>query len=167
MPKGIFAVLAKKLLPLVVSFLSLNSYASDVPPELVGTWKLTSWTVQAVGEDSREPFGPNAKGRIVITKDGYWTAVLTGANRRPAKTVDEKAALLDTLLAYSGKYSVVDDQITILVDMSSNEIYTGTNQRQTRFFKIEGNKLSIRTAEMASAALPGKRVVVTLACERE
>jgi hypothetical protein len=51
--------------------------------------------------------------------------------------------------------------------MSSNEILTGANQEQTRFFKIEGDKLTLRTPEIASAVLPGKRVVGTLTWERE
>jgi hypothetical protein len=42
---------------------------------------------------------------------------------------------------------------------------TGTDQ--VRFFKLEGDKLSIRTAEQASAIYPGKKVVGTLTWERE
>ena len=38
---------------------------------------------------------------------------------------------------------------------------------QTRFFKLEGDKLTIRTPEIASAALPGKKVVGTNVFERE
>jgi hypothetical protein len=45
-------------------------------------------------------------------------------------------------------------------DLSWNEILTGT--AHVRFFKLEGDKLSIRTAEQASAVYPGKEVVGTL-----
>ena len=51
--------------------------------------------------------------------------------------------------------------------MSSNEIYTGANQDQTRFFRIEGNKLTIRTPEIASAVRPGQKAVGTITFERE
>ncbi len=51
--------------------------------------------------------------------------------------------------------------------MSSNEIMTGANQDQTRFYRIEGDKLEIRTPEIASAVLPGKKIVGTLCFERE
>jgi lipocalin-like protein len=143
------------------------AFADEVQKQLVGTWKLTAWVVQVIGEDSREPYGPNPKGRLVITPEGHWIVVLTGANRRPAKTIDEKAALLDSMLAYSGKYRIEGDKITTRVDMSSNEIYTGANQDQTRFFKVEGDRLALRTPEIASAVLPGKKVVGTLTWERE
>jgi hypothetical protein len=36
-----------------------------------------------------------------------------------------------------------------------------------RFFKVEGDKLSIRTAEQISSVLVGKKVVGTLTWERE
>jgi hypothetical protein len=57
------------------------------------------------------------------------------------------------------------DKFTTKVDISGNELLTG--QDQVRFFKFEGDKLIIRTAEQASSVLPGKRVVGTLNWERE
>lgn len=139
----------------------------DAAKQLVGTWKLTGWVVQVIGGDRAEPYGPNPKGRLVVTPEGHWIVILTGANRRPAKTLEEKAALLDSSLAYSGKYTIEGDRIMTRVDMSSNEIYTGANQNRTRFFKVEGDKLTLRTPEIASAVPPGKRVVGTLTWERE
>ena len=141
--------------------------ADDVAKQLVGTWKLTGWVVQVIGEGTREPFGPEPKGRLIMTQDGYWMVITTGANRRPAKTTDEKVALFDSVLAYSGKYTIEGDKITVRVDMSSNEVFKDANQVQTRFFKLEGDTLTIRTPEIASSALPGKKVVGTNIFERE
>ena len=146
---------------------SVVSSADEVATQLVGTWKLTSWVTQVIGEDSREPYGPNPKGRLVITREGHWIVIITAANRQSPKTTDEKAALLDSLLAYSGKYRIVGNKITTRVDMSSNEVYTGANQDQTRFFRVEDDNLEIRTPEIASAVLPGKKIVGTLCFERE
>ncbi len=162
---------AGTVLMMLLTFSSLLSIpiasADYVEKQLAGTWKLTAWSVQVIGEDTRQPFGPSPKGRLVMTGDGYWVVIITGANRRPAKSADEKAALLDSMLAYSGKYTIEGDKITIRVDMSSNEVFIGANQVQTRFFKLEGDKLTIRTPEIASAALPGKKVVGTNVFERE
>src|SRR6266542_320373 len=71
------------------------------------------------------------------------------------------------LVAHSGKYRIDGNKITTRDDMSSNEVYTGANQDQTRFFRVEGDKLDIRTPEIASAVLPGKKIVGTLCFERE
>ena len=103
----------------------------------------------------------------MLTLDRCWIIVLTGANRKAARTIDEKAALLDSMIAYTGKFTVDGDKITTHVDTSSNEIYTGTNQDQTRFFRIEGNKLILRTPEILSAVRPGQKAVGTITFERE
>jgi Lipocalin-like domain len=141
--------------------------ADDATKQFLGTWKLVSWLTKFDGGDTVEPYGPDAKGRLVLTPDGYWIGILTAANRRPAKTNDEKATLLDSMLAYSGKYTVDGDRITTRVDVSSNEIYTGPNQNQTRFFKVEGDKLIIRTPEIVSAIRVGQKAVGTITFERE
>jgi hypothetical protein len=139
--------------------------ADDAARYLAGSWKLNSWTIQIVGGEATEPFGPNPKGRAVFTPDGYVTFVIVAANRKPAANDEESAALLKTLLAYSGKFTIDGDKFTTKVDISGNELFTG--QDQVRFFKLEGDKLAIRTAEQVSSVYPGKRVVGTLTWERE
>jgi hypothetical protein len=71
------------------------------------------------------------------------------------------------MLAYSGIYTVEGDRITTHVEMSSNEVYTGANQDQTRFFPIEGDRLTLRTPEIASAVRVGQKAVGTITFERE
>jgi hypothetical protein len=46
-------------------------------------------------------------------------------------------------------------------------VFTGANKTQVRFFEVKGDTLTIKTPEIASAALPGKKVVGTLTWERE
>ena len=77
----------------------------------------------------------------------------------------ESAALLKTLMVYTGPFTIEGDKFTTKVDISWNELLTG--QDQLRFFKLDGDKLTIRTAEQASAVYPGKKVVGTLTWERE
>jgi hypothetical protein len=150
------------------SLIPCTAWPDESTKSLAGTWKLTGWTLRVIGETAdKEPFGPNPKGRLVMTPDGYWIVIITGANRRPAKTVEEKVALFDSMLAYSGKYTIDGDKITIQVDMSGNEVFTGSNETQTRFFKLDGQQLIVRTPEINSAALPGKKIVGMNIFERE
>jgi hypothetical protein len=135
--------------------------------QLTGTWKLVAWSTKFDAGDAVEPYGPSPKGRLVLTPDRYWIIILTGANRKAARTTEEKAALLDSMIAYTGRFIVEGDKITTHVDTSSNEIYAGANQDQMRFFRIEGNKLTIRTPEIASAVRPGQKAVGTITFERE
>jgi hypothetical protein len=142
-----------------------SALAQDTARQLVGSWKLTSWTIQIIGGEVTEPFGRNPKGRALITPDGYAAFVIARANRKAAANDAESAALLKTLMVYTGPYTIEGDKFTTKVDISWNELLTG--QDQVRFFTLEGNKLSIRTAEQASAVYPGKKVVGTLTWERE
>ena len=146
-------------------FQSGFALAEDRASQLVGSWKLSLWTIQIIGGEATEPFGPNPKGRLVFTADGYMVAIIAAANRKPGTNNEESATLLKSLLAYTGKFTIEGDKFTTKVDISWNELQTG--QDQVRFFKLEGDKLIIRTAEQASGVFPGKRVVGTLNWERE
>ena len=143
------------------------SLADDAARQLVGTWKVVSLITRFDGGDAVEPFGPNPKGRLVLTPEGDWINILTKADRGPARNAEEKAALLDSMLAYSGKYTVEGNRMVIRVDMSWNEIYAGANQNQTRFFSMEGDRLIVRSPEIASAVRPGQKAVATLTLQRE
>ena len=85
--------------------------AQDTARQLAGSWKLTSWTIQIVGGDVTEPFGRNPKGRALITPDGYAAFVIAAANRKPAANDTESAALLKTLMVYTGPFTIEDDKI--------------------------------------------------------
>ncbi|QHP67606.1 lipocalin-like domain-containing protein [Bradyrhizobium sp. LCT2] len=139
--------------------------ADDAAGQLAGSWKLTAWTIQIIGGELTEPMGQDPKGRAVFTPDGHVAFIITAANRKPATNDAESAALLKSLLAYTGKFTIEGDRFTTKVDISWNELLTG--QDQVRFFKLEGDKLSLRTAEQISAVYPGKKVVGTLEWERE
>jgi hypothetical protein len=94
-------------------------------------------------------------------------AYQSATGRKSATNIEERAALLGSMNAYTGRYAVEGNKITIKVEASHNEIYTGPNQQQIRFFILDGDKLSIRTPEQDSAVRPGKRVVGRLTFERE
>src|SRR5215469_14229391 len=133
------------------------TFAQDAAKQLVGTWKLTSAPSTFDAGDTIEGFGPNPKGRLVITSEGHWIVIITRADRGPAKNSDEKAALLDSMLAYSGKYTIDGDRIMTRVDISHTEIFSGALQIQTRFFSVEGDKLVLRTGLIPSSIRPGQK----------
>lgn len=58
--------------------------AEDTAKQLAGSWKLNSWTIQTVGGEVTEPFGPNPKGRAVFTPDGFSAFMIARPDRKPA-----------------------------------------------------------------------------------
>lgn len=134
---------------------------------LVGSWHLLSFELRVVEDDGapRHPFGEHPIGRIVLTSAHTMAAFISAANRKPSTNQAEAAALLASMTGYTGKFRIEGDKFITTVDGAWNEIYRGTEQ--VRYFRVDGDKLSIRTPEQASAILPGKRTVATLVWERE
>jgi hypothetical protein len=116
--------------------------------DIVGTWKFTSFVREVVTTGERQnEFGDNPEGYISYQPDGRMFAVLVGSDRpMPAGTPtdDEKIRLFGTLIAYSGAYAVEGDKVTHKIDVSWNQSWTGGDQ--VRFFKVDGNTLTIKTA---------------------
>ena len=77
---GLLRVLAAAVV--CVCFQAGVALADDPAGQLAGSWKLTSWTIQIIGGEASEPFGPNPKGRAIFAADGYVTIeVLSGELR--------------------------------------------------------------------------------------
>jgi hypothetical protein len=63
-------------------------------------------------------------------------------------TDEERVKLHQTMFAYAGTYTLDGDKVTHHVDISWNEAWTGTDV--VRFYKLEGNTLTITTAPSKS-----------------
>src|SRR5215207_7824389 len=86
------------------------------PAALLGTWNMVAWTRQVVatGETS-DSMGPDPIGYIAYHADGRVMALVLRRDRPTpagaAPTDDEKVKLFDTMLAYSGRYTVEDGRV--------------------------------------------------------
>jgi hypothetical protein len=135
-------------------------------PQLAGIWKVLKFELefQDSGE-RRDVFGPKPIGWVILTREGRAISYLEAPNRKSAKTDEERAALYRTLIAYTGRYRVDGDRFITSVDGSWNAAWTGTEQ--SRFFKLDGDRLSI-TTQWAPAPLYNNRMNRgILALERE
>jgi hypothetical protein len=162
-------LLAAVVLPLAAFGASGTAAAGEIAEDdgddLVGVWKLRSFSLQVVGEPAHEVFGTAPKGYLVITAEGRMMTIVTRADRRPAATVEEQAALLQSMVAYTGRYTVEDGRLITRPDVTWNEIYAGTEQ--VRYYSLDGDTLSLTTAPQASGVLPGRKVIATLTYQRE
>jgi hypothetical protein len=139
----------------------------DAAKKLHGVWRVTSFKAQIVGADTapRDLLGSNPKGYLIFTPEGRMAAVISAADRKPPSTDADSLALTKSVIAYTGKYVVEGDKWVTKVDVSWNEILNA--QDQVRFFKLEGERLTVRTPEQPSGLFPGKKTVSTLTLERE
>lgn len=125
------------------------SLASAGENPVLGTWKLKSFVreVSATGERYNQ-MGEHPTGYLSYSSDGRMYAIITGDNRiKPhdvAPTDEDRAKLHRTLTAYAGTYTLDVEKVIHHVDVSWNEAWTGTDQ--VRFYKLDGNTLTITSA---------------------
>jgi len=111
---------------------------------MLGVWKLVSFEAEIQATSQKEPvMGQNPTGYAIFTPERRAFFMLTGEGRKPAKTVQERADLLNTLVAYTGAYRLEEDEWITKVDVAWNPEWVGTEQK--RFFKLEGNRLQVIT----------------------
>jgi hypothetical protein len=115
---------------------------------ILGTWKLKSFAreVFATGEKIN-PFGEHPDGYLSYSADGRMYAIVTLENRvKPRNEYpenEERAKLFQGMFAYAGTYTLAAGKVIHHVDISWNELMTGTEQ--VRFYKLDGNTLEIVT----------------------
>ena len=82
-------------------------------------------------------------------------AILTRSDRAPPKEDADGAALFKSMMAYTGNFRIEGkDKFITDVDLAWHPGWNGTEQ--TRFFKVEGDTLSITTAQQTHPMFPGR-----------
>jgi hypothetical protein len=128
----------------VMTLSAALSTAAEAAPDLIGTWHLVSYDVEDQATHAHNPvMGEHPSGGAVFTSDGHVFFLLTGDGRQPAASDADKAKLLDTMVAYSGKLRIDGDDWITTVESAWNPAWVGTEQRRT--FKIEGDRLQVMT----------------------
>jgi len=133
--------------------LALSSHAAE-QPGLVGVWKLLSYQTEFQdGSPKRAMFGDHPTGYIIFTSEGRLMAVIEAEGRKAPSTDSDRAALLKSLIAYSGKYRVQGNQWVTSVDTAWNPAWDGTDQVRT--FQIVGGRLTVTSTWQAALNFPG------------
>ena len=121
---------------------------------LVGTYKLISFTSKFEDGTSYEFLGALPVGYTVITPKVF-TSILVSADRKPGNTADAKLALFNSIIAYSGPYTIEGSKLITHVEVSWNQAWTGTKQGRT--WSIDGDKLTLITDWAPSVKDPSKK----------
>ncbi len=137
----------------------------DSGVELVGSWRLVSFDLEAGDGTLSHPFGREVTGYLFYNADGYMSSAFMSADRAGGTDGDLAAAgrtnSYDQFMAYCGGYRVRGDKITHRVEVSSLAAWTGTLQE--RWYKLDGDRLELLTAPLS---VGGDAPVARLVWER-
>lgn len=128
-----------------------------------GTYRLVSITASTDGGPFRDLYAQAPTGYAIITGRRFM-AVITAGGRHFGTTQAHKAALFDSLIAYTGTYRVEGNHFITEVDVSWLEYFNGTDQGRT--FRIEGNRLILTTFPAPDRDDPSKTRVAQVVWER-
>ena len=135
----------------------------------MGTWKIVSSTRKLIDTGEVEnAWGKNPKGYITYGKDGRMMFIVVFDDRPKPESLEkitdqQKAGLFSTMSAYAGTYKFDGNKVEHHVDVSWNEVWTGTTV--VRDVKKEGDKLVI-TTRPARSGIDGKMTVITVTFEK-
>jgi hypothetical protein len=136
--------------------------SANTPNPLVGTWKLLSFQFESEGTDERfDAYDEHPQGFAVFTEARVFF-LLTAGDRL---ATDPAGELFERMCAYSGRYRIQGDRIITTVDSAWHPSWIGTEQ--TRYFKHDGDALSLMSDLIEFPKFPGKRVSGTATWQRE
>jgi hypothetical protein len=135
---------SRLLAVLILFIVTAQPSLADDRAKIVGIWKLVSYEVEVQATGEKIPvMGQNPTGYVIFTPEGRVAFVLTGEGRKAAKTTEDRAELLNTLVAYTGMYRVEGDKWITKVEVAWNPEWVGTEQ--TRSFTVDGDRLQVVT----------------------
>ena len=168
-----FRVIARSFSIVAAGLLTgpFNVSAQSLKEQLVGTWRVVSWT-RLVG-DSEEPgaLGNDPVGLLMYTADGFICANgMQREGRAKFKTSDfragsteEKAAAFGSYFGYCGRFEINESERSVIhkIEVSSFPNFTGGAEK--RFIEISGDRLKLTSAPMVVGE---RRVIHVLLWER-
>ncbi len=121
----------------------------DTP--LIGVWKLISFEVRREGEEPSFPFGRDAKGLLIYTDVGRFSAQLMRSNRpkfvsgdQLKGTVDEINECFKGCISYFGRYEF-DAGGGFVIHHIESSLFPNWEGTQKRFVEISDKRIHLTT----------------------
>jgi hypothetical protein len=121
---------------------------------LVGTYKLASHFVEVDGKPYEPLKAPH--GYLVLTPT-HFIYFFTAEDRKFGTSVDDKAALLDSMVAFAGVYRVEGDKFLETMEVAFIESGKGTTRVRT--LELSGNRLTFKMGPVPFPRDPSKTYI--------
>lgn len=144
----------------LVFFLQTAIAVANDNAKLVGTWKLVSFDTEfQSGEPARPFMGQKWVGYTVFTNEGRTMSVWEAEGRTAPNSDADRAALFRSTNALTGTYRYEGGTGIVEIDVAANPSGKG---RQTRGYKLDGNRLEVTTPWVPSPTIAGSPMTRSL-----
>lgn len=143
----------------------LGTNDPDLDP-LVGSWRLLSFRfIVSDTNEHVEPYGSYPNGRMVLTPAGRIVFLMMNSDRQPPANDADRAVLFNRMTAYTGMVrSDGPGRFITTIDVSADPTFSG---EQLRLFRLEGDRLFVRSPERENRFAPGRKSAADIVFERE
>ena len=136
--------------------------------DIVGTWRLVSYSCKDEKGNEGYPLGKNAVGYIMYTSDGYMSVSMS-SNNRPKRssndltggTREEKVAEAETYITYCGTYEFHKDRVIHNIEMALFPNRVGS--KPVGSYKTKGSSIVLTTPPIS---IDNKPQICTIIWER-
>ena len=132
----------KWLVVLGLFLIAVQPSFADDRAQIVGVWKLVSWEREVQKSGKRILFlGETPTGYRIFTPEGRMMVIVTAEGRKAPNTEKERAALLDSMVAFTGMYRLEGDRYITKFDVAWHPARVGAEVVSS--FRFEGNRLQV------------------------
>jgi hypothetical protein len=130
---------------------------------LIGSWRLIA--LQFTMSDNGEVIDEPMEGVSTFDANGRWTFVGVPSDLAGPTNDAERAAIFNRSIAFSGRCEVTGNQINVKADVMSNPALKGLEF--TRFFTLDGDRLTITQPEWPHPFFNGRKAVALVSWQRD
>jgi hypothetical protein len=139
---------------------SPGARSSTYANRLVGVWSLVSYTDKHADQEDTHPFGPDPRGFLIYTADGFVSAQLMKPGRAAFRSSDwhnatpqEYEAAGSGYIAYCGTYEVDEEKSTVTHIPSVSLLPNLIGGRQCRSIDFAADRLVLRAVTPVAGGL--------------
>lgn len=140
------------------------------PASILGAWRLITFEFRKADGNVIYPFGEQARGSIIYTESGRYSAQLMRIDRPRFASGDQMQGTFEEIeanykgcLSYFGTYEI-NMQDGLIIHHVEGSLFPNMEGRdQGRFFELSENRLQLRTPPIK---LDGEKAVGVLLWER-
>ncbi len=110
--------------------------------QVQGVWKLEAFVIENLQKESR-PWGQNTSGLLIYTPSGHMSVSINKSVEKKSEV--ESQNIFDSILFYSGTYSVEGTTVKHKVTQASNPARIG--KEMLRFATLESDLLTLASPQ--------------------